>query len=74
MHWEFPGSPVVRSQRFQCQGPGLTHGQETKIPQVMQHSQIKKKEKEKKVDACFWNLLGSLVDFTYQYGAAVLEK
>ena len=45
MHWEFPGSPVVRSQRFQCQGPGLIHGQETKIPQVVQHSQIKKKKK-----------------------------
>ena len=31
---EFPGSPVVRTQCFHCQGPGLIPEQGTKIPQA----------------------------------------
>ena len=32
---EFPGGPVVRTQCFQCGGPGLTSGWETKILQAV---------------------------------------
>ena len=31
---EFPGGPVVRTQRFYCRGPGSTPGGGTKIPQA----------------------------------------
>ena len=40
---DFPGSPVVRTWRFQCHGLGLIPGQRTDIPQAMQLSQKKKK-------------------------------
>ena len=42
---EFPGSPVVSTRCFQCQGPGWIPGQGTKIPQAMWHGQKKKKKK-----------------------------
>ena len=32
--WEFPGGPVVRTQRFHCPRPGSTPGGGTKIPQL----------------------------------------
>ena len=41
---DFPGSPVVRTWRFQCHGLGLIPGQRTDIPQAMQLSQKKKKK------------------------------
>lgn len=37
---EFPGGPIVRTQCFQCGGPGLTSGWETKILQAVQHPEI----------------------------------
>ena len=40
---EFPGSPVVRTQRVHCWGPGSIPGQGTKIPQAAWHGQKKKK-------------------------------
>ena len=45
---EFPGSSVVRTQRFHCWGPGPIPGQGTKILQTLQHSQKKKKKKSLK--------------------------
>ena len=42
----FPGSPVVRTRRFHCHGPGSIPGQGTKITQAAQHSQRKKEEKK----------------------------
>ena len=41
---EFPGSPVVRTWHFHCQGLGLIPGQGTKILQAEWHGQKKKKE------------------------------
>ena len=35
--WEFPGDPMVRTQRFHCCGPGSIPGQGTKILQASQH-------------------------------------
>ena len=32
--WEFSGGPVVRTQRFHCQGPGSIPGRVTKTPQA----------------------------------------
>ena len=32
--WEFPGSPVVKTQHFHCRGPGSIPGLGTKIPQA----------------------------------------
>ena len=43
--WEFPGSPVVRTRHFHCLGWSSVPGQGTKIPQAIQHSQKKKKER-----------------------------
>ena len=43
--WEFPGGPVVRTQRFHCRGPGFNPCQGTKIPQAAQRRQKKKKSK-----------------------------
>ena len=34
-HREFPGGPVVRTQRFYCQSPDSIPGQGTNIPQAM---------------------------------------
>ena len=42
--WEFPGSPVVRTQHFHCRGPGSIPSQGTKILQAVQCGQRKKKE------------------------------
>ena len=42
---EFPGGPVVKTQRFHCQDPGSIPSRGTNIPQAMQCSQIKKKKK-----------------------------
>ena len=39
----FPGGPVVRTQRFQCHGPGSIPGWGTKIPQAVQNGQKKKR-------------------------------
>ena len=41
--WEFPGSPMIRTWNFHCWDPGSISGQGTKIPQVTQCSQKKKK-------------------------------
>ena len=38
---EFPGGPVVRTQRFPCWGPGSIPDPGTKIPQATWHSQKK---------------------------------
>ena len=38
---EFPGGPVVRTQRFNCRGLGSIPGWGTKIPQAVQHGQKK---------------------------------
>ena len=43
---EFPGGPVIRTQHFHCQGPGLIPGQGNKIPQVMQCKKRKRKKKK----------------------------
>ena len=40
--WKFPGSPVVRTSHFHCQGPGFNLGQGTKIPQAARCDQNKK--------------------------------
>ena len=40
---EFPGGPMVRTQRFHCQGPGSIPGQRTKILQVAWRGRKKKK-------------------------------
>ena len=40
---EFPGSPVVRTHGFHCQGPGSIPGQRTKIPQIVQYAPPPKK-------------------------------
>ena len=37
--WEFPGSPAVRTPRFQCWGPGSVRGWGTKTLQAMRQSQ-----------------------------------
>ena len=39
---DFPGSPVVRTRRFHCRGPGSIPGQGTNIPQAKQSGQINK--------------------------------
>ena len=44
IYWEFPGGPVVRTQRFQCQGQGSNPGWGTKILQAMWNNQKKKKK------------------------------
>ena len=36
--WEFPGGPVVRTQRFHCRSPGSIAGQGNEIPQATPHS------------------------------------
>ena len=36
---EFPGDPVVRTQRSHCWGPGSIPGRGTKIPQAAWHGQ-----------------------------------
>ena len=33
--WDFPGSPVIRTQYFHCGGPGSVPGWGIKIPQAM---------------------------------------
>ena len=38
---EFPGGPVVKTQRFQCHAPGSIPGVGTKIQQAAQRSQKK---------------------------------
>ena len=43
---EFAGRPVVRTLCYHSDGPGSISGWGTKIPQVMQHSQEKKKREE----------------------------
>ena len=45
---EFPGSPVVRTQCFHCQGPGSIPDRGTKILQAVQCGQKRKKKKKKK--------------------------
>ena len=35
---EFPGSPVVRTQHFHCQGLGSISGWGTKVPQAAGHT------------------------------------
>ena len=44
--WEFPGSPVVKTRCFHCQGPGSIAGRGTKIPQATQHGQKEKKKSD----------------------------
>ena len=39
---EFPGGPVVMTQRFHYCGLGSVPGQETKIPQAERYSQLNK--------------------------------
>ena len=56
---EFPGGPVVRTQRFHCLGQGLTPGRETKIPQagaslVVQWLRIRLPMQETRVWALVW--------------------
>ena len=43
---EFPGSPVVRTQRFHCHGLGSIPGWGTKIPEAAQNGQKKKKKRK----------------------------
>ena len=47
--WDFPGGPVVKTPCFLCreQGGGLMPSQGTKISHATQHSQTKKKSKQK---------------------------
>ena len=49
---EFPGSPVVRTRCFHCQGPGSIPGQGTKILQAaaVWPDKINKEEKKKKFE------------------------
>ena len=53
--WEFPGGPVVRTQCFYCQGPGLIPGRGTKILQATWRGQ-KGGEKKKKAGGLQRNL------------------
>ena len=39
---EFPGGPVVKTQRFHCHSPDSIPGRGTKIPQAVQCGQKKK--------------------------------
>ena len=41
--WELPGSPMIRTQRFHCKGPGSIPGWGTKILQTVWHGQNKTK-------------------------------
>ena len=43
VYWEFPGGPVVRTQRSDCRGPGAILGWGTKILQAAPRTQKKKK-------------------------------
>ena len=43
--WEFPGGPMVRTQRFHCWGPGSVPGWGIKTLQVTWHGQKKTKKK-----------------------------
>lgn len=36
---EFPGGTAVRTEHFQCQGPGSVPGQGTKTPRAVKHNQ-----------------------------------
>ena len=54
---EFPGGPVVRTQRFHCCGPGFNLWSGTKIPQDIQCSQ-KKKKRGRKQQIYEWDKLG----------------
>ena len=47
VYWEFPGGPVVRTQCFDCRGPGSILGWGTKIPQAAPHTQKKNRKKKK---------------------------
>ena len=42
---DFPGGPVVRTQRFHCHGRGTIPGWGTKIPQATLCGQKEKKRK-----------------------------
>ena len=60
---EFPGSPMVRTRRFHCRGPGSIPGQGTEILQAARRSKKKRKEKENRnralisiVYASYWIL------------------
>ena len=54
MFWEFPGSPVVRTQRFHSRCLGSILGWGTKIPQASWRGQKIKKLKELKVPVLWW--------------------
>ena len=41
--WEFPGGPVVRTQRFHCCGPGWKTGWGAKILQAAHPAKTNKK-------------------------------
>lgn len=47
--WEFPGSAMVKIQCFHCWDKGSIPDQATKIPQVLQGNQKKKKKNLAKV-------------------------
>ena len=49
---DFPGGPVVKAQCCHCCGQGSIPGPRVKIPQVVQHSQLKKKQKHRGM--CRW--------------------
>ena len=60
VNWEFPGAPVVRTQCFDCRGPGsiLCCGT-NKIPQAAPHTQKKqKKEKSQRIKCCNEKMCG----------------
>ena len=46
--WDFPGSPVVRTLRFQCRRHGLNPWLGNKIPHAAKHGQKQKKENNSK--------------------------
>ena len=41
---DFPGSPAVKTPRFQCRGRRLDPGRETKIPRAVRCAKKKKKK------------------------------
>ena len=52
---EFPGSPVVWTLYFHCEGVGSIPRWGTKIPQAVQCGQKFLKIKKKKCIVIFWN-------------------
>ena len=54
--WEFPGSPVVRTQHFHCRGPGSILGQGIKILQATHGMAKKERKKENVMQFLYFNM------------------